>query len=184
MINNVKSSHIVECEKNWKKYLLEKADSLNFTSSQRGNILIVKKKFNLCIFEKKDRKPCNGTKNIHINLSGVENHSKTKIVLNFILSEFFSSTAKILNSKIDNITATFSYPGEVDISFLKSINPDFIYNKERFPGLFIKLPSGTAIIFNSGKINIIGSKSERDVIQTWRVIVKYLLNASMKIKRK
>jgi hypothetical protein len=184
MINNVKSSHIIQCDVNWKKYLLERADSLNFSSSQRGNILIVKKNFNLCIFERKDRKPCNDTKNIHINLSGVENLSKTKIVLDFVLSEFFSSSAKILNSKIDNITASFTYPGEVNISFLKSINQDFLYNKERFPGLFIKLPSGTAIIFNSGKINIIGSKTERDVLQTWRVIVKYLLDANMKIKQR
>lgn len=188
MIKNIKSSLTVSCEKDWKKYLLQKVLSLGLTYSQKGNILVVKGDFNLCILEKKvkvtDDHQTKNNKDIHINLSGVQSFQKLESVITYIITHLLPPSSCLVLSKIDNITASFTFPKKVNLIELKLLNPEFQYNKERFPGIFIKLKSGTGIVFNSGKTNIIGCKSEQDILQTWRTIVKYLLTADMKLKKK
>lgn len=188
MIKNIKSSHIIQCSEKWRNYLIQKAKSLNFECSQRGNILIVKKDFNLCIFEKTSNKTekdqIRHFKEVHINLSGVKSFTHQEEILIFVLRSFFEKDAFILHSKVDNITAAFSYPRPINLTYIKSTNPECKYNKERFPGLFMKFRTGTSIVFHSGKINIVGAKSEQEVLQTWRMTNHYLLLADMQIRRK
>ncbi len=39
------------------------------------------------------------------------------------------------------------------------------YNNEKFPGLFVKFETGTVILFHSGKLVIVGCKTEKDIYQ-------------------
>jgi TATA-box binding protein (TBP) (component of TFIID and TFIIIB) len=37
------------------------------------------------------------------------------------------------------------------------------YNNEKFPGLFVKFKEGTAILFHSGKVVLVGCKNEENL---------------------
>jgi transcription initiation factor TFIID TATA-box-binding protein len=71
----------------------------------------------------------------------------------------------VISQTIDNIIATTNLNRKlnlVDISSRKKFT-NIKYNNEKFPGLFVKFNIGTAIIFHSGKIVIVGSKSIENI---------------------
>ena len=61
--------------------------------------------------------------------------------------------------KVDNITSSFNIKKPILFKQLKITNQKFNFNPERFSGFFIKYTEGTAVLFQSGKINIIGCKT-------------------------
>jgi TATA-box binding protein (TBP) (component of TFIID and TFIIIB) len=66
----------------------------------------------------------------------------------------------IVSVKIDNIIATTDTYQQINLrKLLKDQNFKIKkYNNEIFPGLFAKFKKGTAIIFHSGKVVIVGCK--------------------------
>ena len=44
------------------------------------------------------------------------------------------------------------------------------YNPGRFHALYLKNEKGTAVVFSSLKIDIVGSKSESDVMTLWKLL--------------
>ena len=48
------------------------------------------------------------------------------------------------------------------------------FNPERFPGMFISFPNNTLLIFSSGKMVVIGGRSERANLQTIDEMVDFL----------
>ena len=44
------------------------------------------------------------------------------------------------------------------------------YNPERFHAVYFKTDKGTAVIFRSGKIDIVGAKSELGVMSLWHTL--------------
>jgi len=89
---------------------------------------------------------------------------------------------KINNYKIQNIVATFDYGKKINLTMLNTLMPNSIYEPELFPGLkfgFLEKKENEnvfAIIFNSGKINIVGLKSKKSAIDKFNILVLTLNN--------
>lgn len=68
-----------------------------------------------------------------------------------------------INSKVENVVATATLPHKLDLELLARFLDNGRYNPEEFPGVIcqIKRPKAAALIFSSGKIVCVGTKSER-----------------------
>ncbi len=71
----------------------------------------------------------------------------------------------VKNVSIDNIIATLKLDHPIDLVSVceKKLFKSMKYNNEKFPGLFVKFEIGTAILFHSGKIVLVGCKNEKDL---------------------
>lgn len=174
MITNVKVSLIFSCCENWKSILKSRAQQKLFSLKEYGNMVIIRKTFVITIFEKK--KTSEKTF-IHVNLSGVKNIKDIGIIKENILQNIFPSYWILKNYKIDNISATFKFPCKINLKNLKQELIGSKYDVNRFPGLFYKIEQATFIIFQSGKINILGCKEENIVYSRWQDIYKILMSA-------
>ena len=67
--------------------------------------------------------------------------------------------------KVDNIIATLNIQKPIDLVSVceKKLFESIKYNNEKFPGLFVKFKEGTAILFHSGKIVLVGCKTKKDL---------------------
>ena len=65
------------------------------------------------------------------------------------------------NVTIDNIIATLNMNRSIDLVLVceRKLFESIKYNNELFAGLFVKFEKGTAIIFHSGKIVLVGCKN-------------------------
>lgn len=177
MISNIKISLIYETSEKWKKDIIQKCEEMNIKYKQNGNMIIIKSDFVLCIIEKK-LKPGLRTQSgrqIHVNLSGVKNFNDLKLKLDFLKNIFLKKKYELKYQKVDNISANFSLANKINLRDLYEKTQNCKYNTERFPGLFLKLENSTAVIFNSGKVNILGCKTESQVLQAWNK-VKEIVN--------
>lgn len=133
---------------------------IKFTKYQ--NYIVIQDLFTFIIF-----KPSYKKKNCvsHVNITKIPTISdieKAKIHLKFliecdILSEF---------AVIDNITVSLCVEQHLTPENISKIFADsckITFNKETFPGIFLKFDRGTAILFHTGKCIIIGCKNIFDV---------------------
>lgn len=80
-----------------------------------------------------------------------------------------------LEPKIRNIVATTDIKMKLTIDELSQMLVKSIYEPEQFPGLIYKTFEGpTCIIFASGKIVIVGAKSESELISAENSVVQQL----------
>ena len=77
---------------------------------------------------------------------------------------------ELLCCKIDNITASFNLGYTVSLSNLTLQLTPLKYNPEWFHAVYFKTGRSTALIFSSGKINIVGAKSEVGVMSLWQTL--------------
>ena len=135
----------------YKCLLLKGFNCTNYT-----NFLVIKSKYTYIIFK------TNKQNENHINITKIPNLSNVKEAIDLISN----LTQCIIKSfKIDNIIATSSVNQKLNLDKIvkeKKFN-QIKYNNEKFPGLFLKFNKGTAIIFHSGKIVIVGCKSEEAI---------------------
>jgi len=134
------------------KNLLEK----NLKCIQHNNFLVLKSDFTYIIFK------TNKQGENHINITKIPSVDQIPKAIELIqnLTDCF-----VITQTIDNIIATTNLKRKlslVNISLAKKF-PKIKYNNEKFPGLFVKFDIGTAIIFHSGKIVIVGCKSVEDI---------------------
>jgi len=118
--------------------------------------------------------------NIHVNLTGVKEFCFFHSIifdLNKIL--FTQDWCVIIDIRIDNITASFNFNKQIDLKYLKQTYSNVKYNSERFPGLFFKFNTGTAILFSSGKINIVGCKNTETILELWKKLLLILNNVNI-----
>lgn len=101
----------------------------------------------------------------HCNITKV-NHSK--------IQNAIEDLAWLINKKpnqifytVDNITASADLGRRLSLREFIAENEDLEdyiqYTPERFPGLFVRGKKGKAILFKSGKIVVIGVKSEKEL---------------------
>ena len=135
----------------------EKLKTFQIPFKEHNNFLVAKSNYTFIIFKAKLN--CNTN---HINITKIPCLSK--------IVDAVDEIEKLLNCKtsqltIDNISATSKYPLQLDLVQIVNQNkfPQIKYNNQAFPGLFLKFQSGTAILFHSGKINIVGCKREKDL---------------------
>lgn len=128
-----------------------------------NNFVVIKDKFTYIIFKKSCKKVSAGN---HINITKVDSFDSICEAIQFL--RFLQSDISLRNIKIDNITVSHNFKKLIDIDILAraATQTCFVtYNKETFPGLFLKFKNGcgTAIIFYTGKSVLLGSKNLNDI---------------------
>jgi Transcription factor TFIID (or TATA-binding protein, TBP) len=121
------------------------------------NFIVIKSTFTYIIFKSKDEQS-----ESHVNITKIPN---TKNILEAILTIQSLIPCTIISYKIDNIIATTSLKKKINLETISKSDKfrNLKYNNEKFPGLFVKFSLGTVIIFHSGKIVIVGCKSEDSI---------------------
>ncbi len=120
----------------------------------KNNYVIIRYQFVYIFFKSKN---CLIT---HINITKIPNIQSIYQSIDILKEQIFNNlNLTVVNQQIDNITATFDFRKEIDqmkiLNRAKNIYK-VRYNREKFPGLFIKVTLGTFIIFHTGKVNLVG----------------------------
>lgn len=125
--------------------------------THHNNFIVVRSKYTFIIFKPKLKSETN-----HINITKIPHLNLIKDAIDEIEGLLRCNTFDLV---VDNISATSTFPCKLDL--VKLVNEkkfdQIKYNNQAFPGLFLKFEFGTAIIFHSGKINIVGCKSEKNL---------------------
>lgn len=118
------------------------------------NFIVIKDLYTYILFKR------NKFNENHINITKIPNINSVENAISRIKD---LTKCVVTNQNIDNIIASTSYKRQLNLEDISKLFPNVKYNNEKFPGLFIKFKTGTAIIFHSGKIVIVGSKKETDI---------------------
>lgn len=129
----------------------------NINFKKYTNFLSFKNIYSFVLF-----KPSSNQLN-HINVSkltSTEDISKASVIVEKLFG------VRVLSEKIDNIVSTSKFNSRLDLYLIvkKSLFNHVRYIPEQFPGLFAQIRGGTVILFHSGKVVIVGSKSLEDTI--------------------
>lgn len=166
-ISNIKISCVFQLPTNWRLLLNYIVNKRKIKIKKTANITVIKDKYIFCIFEKKD-------KTVHFNVTKIKSISDIFNFLFFFSQNYFSYNTTLLSLKVDNITSSFNIKKPILFKQLKLTNQKFNFNPERFSGFFIKYTEGTAVLFQSGKINIIGCKTVTAIQKIWKDILMIL----------
>ena len=120
------------------------------------NFVVVKDKYTYSIFK------TNAKSENHINITKIPTLLEVQDSIDH-LKKYLDFSVK--NVSIDNIIATLKLDHPIDLVSVceKKLFKSMKYNNEKFPGLFVKFEIGTAILFHSGKIVLVGCKNEKDL---------------------
>jgi hypothetical protein len=133
------------------------------------NFIVLKLAYTYIIFKSKEQQS-----ESHINITKIPKTSKIREAIDLIKSIV---NCTIISFKIDNIIATTNLKKELNLANIskncKLLN--LKYNNEKFPGIFVKFDIGTVILFHSGKIVIVGCKSEENIKCLIRKISAHIL---------
>ena len=174
LISNIKCSCVLKVTSKWKNEIKRNCEINSIEFTQRGNIFIIKHGFSLCIIEKKE-KSCQGDYYIHLNITGNRNFQILKKNLGILKDKLFQPSWSVKIFTVDNICASIKYPKKLDLKKLNSVLQVSKFDFERFPAVFYKLSKkGTFLIFENGKINILGCKSSKDIYYSWLHILPFL----------
>lgn len=130
--------------------------ALKLSVKNYKNFIVLKDKYTYTIFK------TNLKFENHINITKIPKLSKITDSINHLKSYIVFS---LIDMKIDNIIATLKHNQPIDLVSVceRKLFESMKYNNERFPGLFVKFEIGTAILFHSGKIVLVGCKNENDL---------------------
>jgi TATA-box binding protein (TBP) (component of TFIID and TFIIIB) len=133
------------------------ATEKNIFCKNYKNFIVLKSRFTYIIFKSKEKQS-----ESHINITKIRSVSKILEAIDSITSLILCT---VISYKIDNIIATTNLKRNLNLSDIsKTCNfKNLKYNNEKFPGLFVKFETGTVILFHSGKLVIVGCKTEKDI---------------------
>jgi transcription initiation factor TFIID TATA-box-binding protein len=88
--------------------------------------------------------------------------------------------------KIENVVASTSLDGELDLQRIANALDGAEYEPEQFPGLIYRLaePKTATLLFRSGKVVCTGAKSIEDVRKAIFTVAEQIESAGIKINRK
>ena len=133
----------------FKKNIQEKRSNL---VCFKKNIIIIKCEYTATIFFKPPGK-------YHVNITKIKGLHNIERSIFYIKKNFFPSSDFIfVKYEVDNITATLKLRQNFCLKKLSRTNSNVKFNSERFPGAFVTFDDlkGTAVVFTSGRINILG----------------------------
>jgi len=160
-IRNVKISVLYRSSVN-DEHFRRIAKDRNAEFRRRRNFIVIKDIYPITIFPK-------GNNHYHFNITGIKSLSIVPRVISWLNQYYcFDDTFEVIRHSIDNITAAFDLRQELSLHLLATHLLGSTYNPERFPAFFYKNDKTTALIFSSGKVNILGCKSEHQVLQAWK----------------
>ena len=123
-------------------------------------------------------KPKRGSNIRHVNITMIKDFEHIEDSLSCLKDMLYSGD--ISRVTVDNTTASFNVNTFLDLSQLyQSLRSDWnvSFSAQLFPAVCWRLNMATVQIFSSGKIVIIGAKSERDikevVAQCYAIMKKY-----------
>lgn len=177
-ISNIKCSLVFNTSLKWKNEIKNKCLINKVDFFECGNILSIKYKLRLCIIQKKINSIFSDRVFLHVNITGIKNFKSLRVDLDNVRKILIPETWHLKEFKIDNICSSFIFPHKIHLKHLSSIYLDCRFNIERFPAVFLKSKFGTAAVFESGKINIIGCKSVSEIITVWTHISPFLTVAA------
>lgn len=153
----------------------KKCKDLSINIKLFNNFIVIKNCFTYIIFKKSSKK--HGFEN-HINVTKID--SFDKIPSTIAILKKLQPDIVLKPVRIDNITVSYNFKRFINIPIISEIaSPKFFvtFNKETFPGLFLKSKEnyGTAILFYTGKCVLLGSKNLDDV-DNILLILKQLVN--------
>ena len=174
-INNVKISVLFHSVFPM-SHFFNTAISRNVYISQKRNFLVIKDGFSITIFQKSDNQ-------YHLNVTGIQSLGQVDEAVNWVIvtycpSEFF----RYISHQVDNVTATYNFGYKLPLQKIAYYLTPCRYNTERFPGLHMKSEKGAVIIFESGKVNIVGYTSEQEVKERWKSVKKRIDSAVDKVR--
>lgn len=147
-------------------HFFEKALARNVYCVQKRNILIIKDIYTITVFQKLQNK-------YHLNITGIKSIDTVSEVIIWIIRTYCDENGfKLISYKIDNITSSFDVKQYIPLHNLANTLKYASYNPERFHALYLKNNEGTIVVFQSGKINIVGCKSLENILTLWKFIQK------------
>ena len=170
-IKNVKISAIFKSDKPVLSFF-DIAETRKVSCKQKRNIIVIKDFYTITIFQKPKNK-------YHINVTKIKSLTCINKVIDWLIHTYCNTHCfQLVTYKIDNITASFDFKQYICLQYLANTIKNSRYNPERFHALYIKTSNGTAIIFQSGKINILGCSSLESVSSLWTSVQKKI-NAAL-----
>ena len=162
-IKNVKISLMLKSRAPFSAFV-ETARKRVVIFKQQRNIFIIKDLFAITVFKKPNKK-------YHLNVTGIKSPKLVPNVIKWIFDTYCSEdTFEFICFIIDNIAASFNLGYSVSLSDLVLQLTPSKYSPERFHAVYFKTDKDTAVIFSSGKINIVGAKSEVGVMSLWQTL--------------
>ena len=140
----------------------------------KRNFSVIRRKFTYIIFKVCERKHESGQ---HVNITKIRTFSQIPDSIRELKTMLL--WGEIGKPIIDNITASF------DLGHHLILNSVYLrlkklykvrYCPQRFPGLFLKINLGCALIFSSGKVCLVGFKHIKDIEKTEQVIKELCFN--------
>ena len=162
-INNVKISVLFH-SLTPKTRFVQLARARNVSTTYNRNFVVIKDVFSITVFQ-------NISDIFHINVTGIRSLSLTSYAIDWLKEHYCrNEDFSFLKYNIDNITASFNIGFDLHLNELAQKLHSSKYNSERFPGLHLKVGRVCAILFKSGKINILGCKTGEEVMSTWIIV--------------
>lgn len=140
----------------------KKLKEKNIVFKQFQNYLVIQNVFTFIIFRSSYKLK---SSLCHVNITKIPTVNDIERAKSH-LEELLNIEKTVQPFNIDNITASIDLgltilPEKIISIFNKDCKITF--NKETFPGVFLKFEKGTAIIFHTGKCIVIGCKNITDV---------------------
>ncbi len=126
----------------------------------------------------------NNSENNQNNKEIIKNSLKSKINLTNEETNFSSLiNQNYIIPTIQNIVSTANLECELNLKAIALLLENAVYNPKRFSGLImrIKEPKSTALIFNNGKMVVLGAKTEEDSKKASRKFAKTLKSLNFNV---
>ena len=102
-----------------------------------------------------------GAKSIQKSIYQLERAMEVMVVNNF-------TNRVLLNPRVRNIVATANLLSKLDLKAIATYVPTITYEPDQFPGAVFRTEDGpVCLLFASGKIVIVGSRSEKQLLLTF-----------------
>lgn len=121
-----------------------------------SNFLVIKTKYTFVLFKE------NAQQVNHVNITKVPSFSEIDDSINFFFEILNIGAKTIKHQTVDNITANFSLNKTINLTKFAELYKEeyFItYKNETFSGLSIRFLHGTALLFHTGSVVVVGCKT-------------------------
>ena len=162
-IKNVKLSVKYSSSKDV-NHFLDVASSRGVKTSKVRNILVLKDRFTIILFAR-------SSNSYHLNITGIKDLCMVNDAIIWLENTYCNKTDfNLLSYNIDNITSAFDTLRQIPLDKLANIVKNCSYNPERFHSLYFKTSDGMIIVFQTGKVNIVGCKTLKNILSLWSFI--------------
>ena len=145
-------------------HFLEVANYRSVKYNKVRNILVLKDKLTIILFVRSDN-------SYHLNITGIKDLCMVNDAIIWLEKTYCNKSDFVLLSyNIDNITSAFDTFRHIPLDKLSNIVNNCSYNPERFHAMYFKTSDGMVIVFQTGKVNIVGCKTLKNIISLWRFI--------------